>query len=269
MQYGPWFRMYAEVVDDPKVQMLPLLLFRAWVNCMCLTKLYGGALPDMREVAYRLHVTQARAEIIVGQLIEKELFEKENDVIRPHEWDNRQFKSDGSTERVRQFRKRSGNVERNGDETFPIQKEKVSPTPPSKRKTDSENRVQKHAPEDTRRVPFIEFVFKTKPELVPHASCFKALKQLLKATQGKDLFSVDFLQEYWLRFITSPNKFHQEQGRPLQFFCLNINAFVGTYGSENQSNFKDANLRAAKDFVNRELAKTVCSDLPDVRQDSE
>jgi len=31
-----WFRMYAEVLDDPKVQRLSGDEFKAWVNILCL-----------------------------------------------------------------------------------------------------------------------------------------------------------------------------------------------------------------------------------------
>ena len=40
-----WFRMYAEVVDDPKVQRLSPALFRAWVNVLCLAASNGGVVP--------------------------------------------------------------------------------------------------------------------------------------------------------------------------------------------------------------------------------
>lgn len=110
-----WLRLYDEVADDPKVQQLPPILFRAWVNCLCITKRYGGVLPEMKDVAFILHVTESRAHSIVNDLIKARLFEDSDGKIRPHNWCNRQFQSDVSTDRVKRFR----NAHRNENETPP------------------------------------------------------------------------------------------------------------------------------------------------------
>src|SRR6266436_2110566 len=103
--------MYNEVHSDPKVQLLPPILFRAWVNLMCLANMNEDILPPITEISYRLHITEAKVAEFVNTLIEKNLFEKRsNGQIEPHNWDNRQFKSDGSTERVKRFRNAKRNV---------------------------------------------------------------------------------------------------------------------------------------------------------------
>lgn len=57
-----WFRMYNEVVDDPKVQRLPPAVFKNWVNFMCIASKHGGVLPEFKDIAYRLRVTTVRVE---------------------------------------------------------------------------------------------------------------------------------------------------------------------------------------------------------------
>ena len=44
-----WFRMYEEILDDPKVQKLPDDLFKAWVNVLALSSRNGGKLGNRSE----------------------------------------------------------------------------------------------------------------------------------------------------------------------------------------------------------------------------
>lgn len=131
-----WFRFYSEVVDDPKVQRLPLLLFRAWVNLLCVANKNGGVLPEMVDVAYSLHVTESRALAITNELWEAGLFDKKDGIFSPHNWERRQFRSDVSTERVKRFRERQGNVSETVTETVsvfpPSEKEESFPHTPFK-----------------------------------------------------------------------------------------------------------------------------------------
>lgn len=122
-----WFRLYDEVVDDPKVQMLPPLLFRAWINCLCIAKKNDGVLPHIKDVAYRLHLSMSRTETVIKDLIQVGLFEECNGQVVPHNWDGRQFQSDNVTARVKRFRERSkkpgSNVSETADETDQIQRQ--------------------------------------------------------------------------------------------------------------------------------------------------
>ena len=42
-----WFRVYDDLVDDPKVQRLDPSLFKALINLWCLTSANGGVLPPI------------------------------------------------------------------------------------------------------------------------------------------------------------------------------------------------------------------------------
>jgi hypothetical protein len=92
-------------VDDPKVQRLPLILFRAWVNCMCIAKKNGGVLPEIEDIAYKLRVTIPRAEAFIRELRQASLIDVLQDGrLEMHNWNTRQFNSDGSAERMRRHR---------------------------------------------------------------------------------------------------------------------------------------------------------------------
>lgn len=103
-----WFRLYDEMLDDPKVQRLPPDLFKAWVNLLCLANRNGGCLPGVEDIAFALRVDDDRATEIVTRLIELGLLDPQTDgELCPHNWNSRQFKSDGDpTAAERQARKR-------------------------------------------------------------------------------------------------------------------------------------------------------------------
>jgi hypothetical protein len=114
-----WFRMYAEVLEDPKVQRLSAEMYRAWVNLLCLACRMGGGLPGITDIAFALRMQESRAKATVAGLINAGLLEQDETGLRPHNWNGRQYKSDVSTERVKRFRERSGNVSQTVSETPP------------------------------------------------------------------------------------------------------------------------------------------------------
>lgn len=101
-----WFRVYNSMVDDPKVQQLPDALFKALINLWCLASQNDGVLPPSGDVAFKLRVNLSKAAEIITKLVRAGLIDNDAGVFRPHNWGSRQFKSDGSTERVQRFRER-------------------------------------------------------------------------------------------------------------------------------------------------------------------
>lgn len=129
-----WFRLDDDVVNDPKVQSLPDALFRAWVNVLCVASKHGGQLPPLRDTAFILRLTDAKAAEILTKLCQAGLLDKDGNTFKPHNWDARQFKSDVSTERVRRFR----NAKRNVSETKAETKPETPPDTETETETDSE-----------------------------------------------------------------------------------------------------------------------------------
>src|SRR6478609_9376707 len=114
-----WFRFYNGAVNDPKVQRLTPILFRFWVNSLCLASANDGWLPSEADMAFSLRLSPVQLSDYIGKLISLRLFDKTEQGIRPHNWENRQYKSDGSTERVKRFRERSRSAPETANETGP------------------------------------------------------------------------------------------------------------------------------------------------------
>jgi hypothetical protein len=148
-----WFRVYDDLVDDPKVQQLDLSLFKTLINFCCLTSANNGVLPSIDVIAFKLRMKPEKALRALNQLRAAVLVDDHEKGARPHNWDQRQFKSDVSTERVKRFRERRGNVSMASFETGPeteaeAEAERKSP---SQGNTNSKEEVLARA--NGRRVP--------------------------------------------------------------------------------------------------------------------
>lgn len=107
-----WFRMYDEIVDDPKVQRLPDALFKAWVNLLCLASRNKGILPSVDDIAFSLRSDAERVAGWLRDLCARGLIDDEDGETKPHNWQARQFKSDADpTAAERQARKRARDAE--------------------------------------------------------------------------------------------------------------------------------------------------------------
>ena len=117
-----WFRLYAEAVDDEKLRLLAFEDRWHFVAiCCCKAQ---GILDDedadrrRRKVCVKLGLLDRELDEVARRLSEVGLIHRET--FQPVAWDNRQFKSDSSLERVRKYRekmKRYGNVSVTGQET--------------------------------------------------------------------------------------------------------------------------------------------------------
>lgn len=114
-----WFRVYDDLVDDPKVQTLPLEQFRALINLWCLASQNDGALPTIDVMAFKLRVKPAKMRNIVEKLRSAGLVDEADGSLTPHNWNVRQFRSDLSSERVRRYRERQQAPPETFHETFP------------------------------------------------------------------------------------------------------------------------------------------------------
>lgn len=117
-----WFRMYDELLDDPKVQKLPAHDFRGWVNLLCLASRNDGRLPPVSDIAFALRETQDAVSTLLERLLDGGLIERRSGGAdgahyAPYRWDERQYKSDTSTGRVKRFRERSKTVAETPPET--------------------------------------------------------------------------------------------------------------------------------------------------------
>jgi hypothetical protein len=114
-----WFRVHNDLVDNPKVQRLEDWLFKALINLWCLAAANDGVLPPVDEIAFKLRITIEKARRVLSQLRAGGFIDDDERGARPHNWDKWQFKSDGSTPRVKRFRERRRNVSPTVSETGP------------------------------------------------------------------------------------------------------------------------------------------------------
>jgi DNA-binding MarR family transcriptional regulator len=89
-----WFRVYDDLVDDPKVQRLDPSLFKTLINLWCLTSANRGVLPPINEIAFKLRMKPQKAQRILDRLKAQGLFEDDEKGTHPHNWMGRQYKSD-------------------------------------------------------------------------------------------------------------------------------------------------------------------------------
>lgn len=115
-----WFRVYEDLVDDPKVQRLPPVTFRALINLWCLAAGNDGRLPPVADIAFKLRVTEADTVTLLDELRNAGLLDQDEETgLSPHNWNGRQFKSDVSNDRVKRHRQRRRNVTSDEVETPP------------------------------------------------------------------------------------------------------------------------------------------------------
>ena len=111
-----WFRYYTDTIDNRKIQSLPGIMHRVWSNFLCLNRIYGGTLPDLETIAFRLRCTVTQAERWRTELIERKLIDPlPGGQYAMHEWEHYQYQSDDSRERVRAFRQRQKQRRGNGN----------------------------------------------------------------------------------------------------------------------------------------------------------
>jgi hypothetical protein len=112
-----WWRAYDEAVDDPKLQCLSDETFRFWFNLCCVCSKFGGNLPTEKHLAFKLRMQERRVKRLLTELYEDGLIDKDDQGVRPHNWNGRQYQSDVSTPRVKRFRKRKRNVSETSPDT--------------------------------------------------------------------------------------------------------------------------------------------------------
>lgn len=101
----PWFRLYHELKDDPKIGALDDSSFRVFIESLCWACEAGndgntGLTVTNANWAFRRNVTEPLQKLFqVGILVENQ----QGQIIVP-KWNDRQKPSDSSAERVRKYR---------------------------------------------------------------------------------------------------------------------------------------------------------------------
>jgi hypothetical protein len=122
-----WFRVYDELLDDPKVQQLSPKNFRGLINLWCVASRNDGVLPPEDDLAFKLRMKPSEIASLISALRAAGLIDQADKGLTPHNWSTRQYKSDTSNERVKRYRERQRNAECN---VTPDVTDDVTVTPP-------------------------------------------------------------------------------------------------------------------------------------------
>jgi hypothetical protein len=98
-----WFRMYAEIVDDEKVQMMPFEMQRHLVMLFCLRCQRPTEKMTEEQIAFRLRIDETFLKRVKETFLKHEFIGSDWSITN---WNKRQYLSDSSTERVRAHRAR-------------------------------------------------------------------------------------------------------------------------------------------------------------------
>ncbi|WP_316219320.1 hypothetical protein [Bradyrhizobium sp. SZCCHNR2026] len=108
-----WFRMYDDVINDPKVMRLPEAVRWQWVALLCCASKNGGRLPPADDLAFLLRLDLERLASVLETLQAAGLLDQDEEGIAPHNWNGRQFASDSSSDRVKRHREKKRNAASN------------------------------------------------------------------------------------------------------------------------------------------------------------
>ena len=108
-----WFRLYREILDDPKMMALDDKEFRVWIGLLCLGSrddCWGNIPWTLQEISRLLRQDIRSTSRAFDRLKELKMVEQNHNGFLIVNWEKRQFKSDNVTERVKRFRNVTRNV---------------------------------------------------------------------------------------------------------------------------------------------------------------
>lgn len=113
---NPWFRLYAEFANDPKVQMMSEAMQRRYLMLMCMRCSNDLVTLHDEEVAFQLRITTEEWAETKALFVAKGFIDEDLSLLN---WEKRQFKSDSSKDRVAAHRKRKkeNNTQSNSEVT--------------------------------------------------------------------------------------------------------------------------------------------------------
>lgn len=175
-----WFRMYSEVLEDPKVQRLSAENFRYWVNILCVVSRQDApALPPIEDLAFMLRLSEKAASKVVDELVSANLLDRTAQGLEPHNWRKRQYKSDVSTERVKRYRAKNETFHEADAKRFRNGNGDVSETPPE---LDTELELDTESEKNTKSAGKPRHIVKP-PEVESQVwEDFKTLRKAKRAT---------------------------------------------------------------------------------------
>jgi len=105
----PWLRLYSEIIDDEKIRLLAFEDRWHYIAILCMKGdglLDSGDNPElmMRKVSVKMGLAIREVDEVARRLSDVGLVDQ--NTLQPLKWNERQFKSDSSKERVKAFREK-------------------------------------------------------------------------------------------------------------------------------------------------------------------
>jgi len=131
-----WFRVDDDIINDPKILLLPEAMRWIWMAFLCIASKNSGTLPSIEIIALSLRVKPPKATEYMGRLRAAGLIDQTEIGFAPHNWAARQYKTDTvdetAAERMRRYRERKRN-ERNAAVTVTRTREQITETETEKK----------------------------------------------------------------------------------------------------------------------------------------
>ena len=106
-----WFRMYSEILDDPKVARMTDSQFRIFIYLLAVASecnREGCIQLTVRDLAWRMRCPEDKFSDALDHLCEEGILARHENGFQVVNWRKRQFRSDNVTGRTKRFRERSG-----------------------------------------------------------------------------------------------------------------------------------------------------------------
>lgn len=138
---GLWLRLYVDVPNNRKVQILPDAAFKFWINLLCVTKEEDkdGIIPSVKDIAFKLRLQEKKVEKTLELLRSENLLDTLPEGDRLHDWDKLQPLNDSdptNAERQRRYRENHSRKSNGSDNALPV----TGVTPPEKRREEEEKK---------------------------------------------------------------------------------------------------------------------------------
>ena len=131
-----WFRLYNEILDDPKVLKMEERLRWRYICCICLANINQnrGFLPEDSDITLKLRLKPSQWEKTKQELINRGFLDLLPQGLAVHSFDHRQYESDSAKERMKRYRESM--KQRNSNVTVTPPEPDTEPEPDSDTDTD-------------------------------------------------------------------------------------------------------------------------------------
>lgn len=142
----PWFRVYAELLDNPKIQRLKPTLRCHWLNLACLACSGSprGTLPPVDDCAFRLRLSVTVMSGILEELTALRLVDANGDRFVMHDWDEWQYESDANLTPGRATKTETGRKD-GGSAALSPRNERAKPAVARRRAEADTEQIQKQS----------------------------------------------------------------------------------------------------------------------------